>query len=248
MKKIIIIVWIILFPILSFSQDADDVYDYPIKPGTEEWKQLKNIPEAEEACQIPNNILSSISTKGLLITCMNYPLKISILASNNYKNGFESIMKTFNGAQELINRADIVPVLLDFYSEIDPKYYKIDRSISKQGENAFDYTFIDMLITQDNILNKLTEENKISLLKDCIQYDYSKREKSEVYGNISRVSAGYLIMKILIEFNPNLLSQYKDKRIDVFYSNAELIDISLINDLIREAEIILKEKGVNNDE
>ena len=42
-------------------------YEYPIKPGTEEWKKLKNIKEKVEVCLIPDSIHHILSTEELFI-------------------------------------------------------------------------------------------------------------------------------------------------------------------------------------
>jgi hypothetical protein len=47
-----------LFITLFFSSSAQQissVYNFPIKPGTEEWKALKTHKEMLEVCQIPEN-------------------------------------------------------------------------------------------------------------------------------------------------------------------------------------------------
>ena len=42
-----------------------DAYEYPIKPGTEEWIKLVSRDERAQACMIPLDILETISTGGL---------------------------------------------------------------------------------------------------------------------------------------------------------------------------------------
>lgn len=47
---------------LCFSQPNNIDWDYPIKPGTEEWTNFKSGQEMLNACQIPENILKNLST------------------------------------------------------------------------------------------------------------------------------------------------------------------------------------------
>ena len=66
MKKLHFIA-LCLFPILTQAQ----VYNFPVKPGTEAWNKLETETERLSALQIPENILKSMSTQDLIITCMN---------------------------------------------------------------------------------------------------------------------------------------------------------------------------------
>ena len=63
MKAIITITIIHFFAIICHGQFA---YEYPIKPGTDQWKALKNQKEKVAACQLPDSILESVSTIELL--------------------------------------------------------------------------------------------------------------------------------------------------------------------------------------
>ena len=61
-----------------------DVYwDYPIKPGMEEWENLESHKAKVDACQVPDDILQNISTKELLKLCLNYPLLYDVFSFND---------------------------------------------------------------------------------------------------------------------------------------------------------------------
>ena len=66
MKKKMILLTMLVCPILIFGQ----AWDYPVKPGTEEWKSLKSHCEKISVCQIPNEILKNCSTEDLLEICL----------------------------------------------------------------------------------------------------------------------------------------------------------------------------------
>jgi len=56
-----------------FSQDQEVTWDFPVKPGTEEWKSLESRNERAKACQIPDDVLPSLSTGRLIELCLSYP-------------------------------------------------------------------------------------------------------------------------------------------------------------------------------
>ncbi|HMN17975.1 MAG TPA: hypothetical protein PKD03_10175 [Ignavibacteriaceae bacterium] len=134
MKKYIILdllMVVLLFSNQTFSQTNSSGYDYPIKPGTQEWKNLKNHGEMIEACQIPSPALDKMSTKSLIESCLNYPLFIDIFAFNNFQAGFERVFKSSNVFQELYKRKNVAVELLNYYRALkiedpNPKWTPIE--------------------------------------------------------------------------------------------------------------------------
>jgi len=91
-------------------------WDYPVKPGTEEWNELSSTQQREDTCQIPENILSSLSTEDLTKICLQYPFLYSfIFAQNCRDSGFEVLLYEFNGIRELYQRDDVSKELLKQY-------------------------------------------------------------------------------------------------------------------------------------
>ena len=73
-----------------------------------DWQHPTIIQDSINALQIPDAVLESISTAGLLETCLEYPYLIEIFFSNDYKYGFETgLVAGFNGYRELLKRHDL---------------------------------------------------------------------------------------------------------------------------------------------
>lgn len=62
-------------------------WNYPVRPGTEQWKQLDSFSERLNAFNIPESILSEISTGNLVKTCLSYPWWILITSRDNNQAG-----------------------------------------------------------------------------------------------------------------------------------------------------------------
>jgi hypothetical protein len=90
------------------------VWDYPLKPGTEEWKKLINLEQKIEALQIPKDILSSLSTEDLTAICVQYPLYHNAYAFNSFDYGLDIFFNGFNGLIELFKREDALKELLKY--------------------------------------------------------------------------------------------------------------------------------------
>ena len=96
------------------AYDIDEPYTYPIVPGTPEWAALDNRITKGEVCQIPEDILSRMTTAALLETVLDYPLLGDIYAWNSPEQGFSMLLNSFNGLSELVDRPDFAQVLESF--------------------------------------------------------------------------------------------------------------------------------------
>lgn len=100
----------------AFIQDIDSSVDdvefhYPLTPEMDEWKSLRSLDEIIDACQIPSDILSRLSTESLIDIVLDYPLAINIFAYDTPEEGINKLSSYFNGLQELESRSDAVELL-----------------------------------------------------------------------------------------------------------------------------------------
>ena len=133
---------------LIVARTMDEPYDFPIKKGTDEWAALTTIHDKIEACQIPEDILTRLTTEALIETVRNYPLGVNIFAYDSIDMGYEKVKSQFNGLAELEKRMleenATTAAILDEYAM---------QTVDK-GENAeFEDCFID---TVRGCINKNT--------------------------------------------------------------------------------------------
>jgi len=94
--------------------DRELPWNYPI--GTEEWNKMTTHQEALEACQIPEEILASLSTDDLTELCLMYPFFVEALTVYpSYELGLIGMFRDFNGIRELYQRKDVAKALLKKY-------------------------------------------------------------------------------------------------------------------------------------
>ena len=116
LKRFFCIIICIIHGLLIFSQTkTSDVYEFPVKQGTMEWKQFETIEKRIAALQIPVAVLVKISTEGLLETCLEFPYLTNIFFAENLTTGYEALIAEFNGFRELFKRRDLPNVLLKKY-------------------------------------------------------------------------------------------------------------------------------------
>lgn len=118
MKKKLVTIITFLVSITLFSQNIDHTWNYPIKPGTKEWQNLKTPKERINAYNIPDSILYKISTKNLVKSCLNYPDMIVIMHRDDLQSGYNYLKTLFNGFEELEKRPDAGKELIEVYKKI----------------------------------------------------------------------------------------------------------------------------------
>ena len=114
-----------------------------------------------DALQIPEAILLTISTEGLLETCLSFPYLLDILYFNNYQQGFEALTAEFNGFRELLKRPDLTQIVIEKYKRQSSYVVSVrSKSIIDQGMFSFRHFVLEFILAQDIILDNLLMKSK----------------------------------------------------------------------------------------
>lgn len=213
MKKI----YVFLFCLVTLVIQAQ-VYNFPMKPGVEGWGNLETEEDRYAAMQIPEEILKSMSTHDLIITCLNFPAMGHYGAFNSLQQGMDVLIRNFNGLQELMKREDAPTELISLYKKMDAKTMKLQEEGVDQSYWNIRRCFFEMLLAQEPILEKMNEANRLVLMKEAQKRIYQKIEDEKEYS-----SASYQPTLIIMS---NLLKKAGNK--------AEMIDKDPIAQLIAD--------------
>lgn len=154
----------------------------------ERWRQFETLEEMMEACQLPQQMLDTISTEGLIKLCYDYPLHSIYLAYNNQSEGINVITSNFNGFDELKNRPDAAEKLIYFYDNL---YLPVYLSASS-NENDFTILKLNYIenILASNLLPEIQSlENKEKLGQAIQKKIQLKRSAPEIYSTYSLTSS-----------------------------------------------------------
>jgi len=146
---------------------TSDVYDYPIKPGTNEWKALGSHEEMLRACQIPEGLLHGMSTAALVETVLSYPLIGDWLFYNTPEMGIERVREQFNGLSELLSRNDAGVCLIVSYQTIDPRTWDMNLPIAERGEYYLRLLSTELLLLQDSVTSNLSITDLLDLISQA---------------------------------------------------------------------------------
>ena len=162
-----------------------DTYKYPILPGTPAWANLKTGDEMLQACQIPDSVLPTISTEGLIQSWLDMPLNNEIFMTNSLQKAIEYFIENFSGLRELVGRNDAADKLFKKYQSMNPACITTFKTDIGQGSFTFLFSYIELPLAQDTILNKMTLDQKKDLMKEALQKYYSRIEYSTYYDVVS---------------------------------------------------------------
>lgn len=217
----------------SMAQTRDAPYDYPVRPGMEEWKSLQTAEDRYGACQIPESILSTLTTRALAETCLDFPLFLEVNMSNTLQGGFRSVFNHFNGLQELFRRNDAGTSLISIYNEMDMRGLESMDEMQK-GDLSFAFTYIELVIFQDEIIRNLSSEDREQLRDVAVRQYMEKQRHHDVFGPFG-LSTTALVLGKLIETSgkePPLLPTFSAEELRIFLTTSRYRDESIFNEIL----------------
>jgi len=179
-----------------------DRYEFPIKPGSDEWKRIETIAGRLDKLQIPDAVLASISTEGLLETCLYFPFLVDIFFYTNYQRGFEALVEEFNGFRELLKRPDLTKVLIEkyYWTGQDVENAKTMQSAGK-GMFSFRHFVLEFLMAQDVVLNSLNEEQEKTLFLLTLEHKKLKTSNRDIFSGLNDLPTCLLYAKKMTNDN-----------------------------------------------
>lgn len=219
-----------------------DAYGFPIKPGTPEWAALTSHSEMLQVCQVPKSILQQMSTEGLIETYLDYPLYGDMLAYNSMQEGFDAVVSRFNGLQALLKREDAGTKLLSRYRKMDPEAGE-NWTPLRSSNSGLDFTFVETLLAQDDILSKLTPAERRDLLGMSLEVVRSKQKHADIYSLFSQERTALIMARILQMENFDAFNRkvQENEALQVFLEKGSFADEKGLNEILLQAQRLLSQ-------
>ena len=140
-----------------------DNYEFPILPGTPEYEALTT-EQRDSVMQIPEAVLETMCTVGLIQTCFKYPFLWHYNAWDFYMWWWNSLNISFNGAGNLLERVDAPQKMLTQYLEFSEYPYSdtITWSSTKLDIGA-KLVYIELFLSQQDAIETLSSNEKYLL-------------------------------------------------------------------------------------
>lgn len=224
-----------LLSLSLFSQSPEAPFEFPFKPGILEGPKFQSHTDMIKACQIPENILKSMSTKALVRTCLQYPLFGDVFAYDNFQFGFERMSSNFNGFKELFQRSDIAESVLQEYIDLNDLVSLEAKNITEKWR----FMFLEILLSQPSIIKNLSLQKKKTLFYEAIKKFSAKMKQPEKYGCFS-LTPSCLVMARLLNGQVKSGKGELDFKISKFTEKAFIADSETRNAIIIAAEKYLQ--------
>jgi hypothetical protein len=213
-------------------------WDYPVKPGMDEWANLKTGEEQLEACQIPKEVLDALNAKDLVEICLNYPLLFNYTASNDERKGMRFMIENFNGLKELSTSKDGIKELIRVYADY-PVFSQIPSKESKDYDAPYKLSAIELFLS-DSACISLLDDNELCELKEIALGKYeAKLRNADVY-SVYSLNKSRLLAAVIVEQLPQIVtSTEQDEAIQRFLLNIN----ANIPELLTKISEIIAEPG-----
>jgi hypothetical protein len=216
------------------------MWDFPVKPKTEEWKKLESNKAKVEACQVPEHILRNISTNDLTTLCLQYPLLYDVFAFNNINEGLRKLFSDFNGIREFSKRESAINNLREQYlSEIRsfPKNLNKDSDLDI-GYSVLRISILEILLSYSEFHNSSSKENQKKILENLLLGYQEKVKYPEYFQGIGFITNLFTRAHIIVKIDTSLLENFEGKNSSVLFSG--MADADLINKIDKLSYNLIK--------
>ncbi|MBD5142614.1 MAG: hypothetical protein HDT22_03270 [Ruminococcus sp.] len=156
------------------TDDSQAVAFYEEVMSQPEWYHEINRVKRGEMLQLPEDMIKKIDTNALTDAVLDYPYFIDVYAFDNYQWGMDSMYESFNGIRALAEREDLTEVLLEKYQNESI----LTKNDLHEDSDIFRLEKLEMLISQDFVIEKMTEQ-EYSNLNQIANQKYELEKNSD---------------------------------------------------------------------
>jgi hypothetical protein len=224
-----ILICIAFLSFAAMAQEEKTAWDYPVKPGSEEWAAFTSGQQMLDACQIPQKILQTLNTKDLAEICMNYPLSSEYLAFNDERKGISIMIENFNGLKELSRRSDGAKELMQIYKDF-PVYAHILQITPSNYDVVYKLPFLEMLLSDDAFIYQLSGE-ELTELQDIIRVKYSNKADNPNVYSLYSIKRTFLLGAVVLDRQKNkTISIKQQEAVKNFIEKYKVADANLLTE------------------
>jgi len=194
--KYLIFIFMVLLSFSAIGQEKKAVWDYPVKPGSEEWK-MTSYAEKVEKSQPPKELLSSWDTETLFKYCLDYPFNKVTLLFNNPNDGFKRAFEQSSVWQEFIQRKDAFDIYSKYIESLPYKLLFEMQNIEIRNNKLFTLFFLEKIVSETDFVANVDSENKRKLANIILQNHLNKKNYPEEFIGFGYNSSLSAIVKIL---------------------------------------------------
>jgi len=248
MVKKILIVGITFFFILfgcnkpQMGESPCECWNYPVKPGMEEWNRLKTEEERIAVLQVPKGILAKLTPEDAICLTLTFPAfgYYTAFLSENH-DGFSKMVERFNILEHLVSRTDVGNRLIATYKDAGLKGFKTLPYSNELWTLKFHY--LELLLAQKGILQSLTAKEKLELLIET-RKKFTEKMHDEAFASFPAACYTVRIMASILDMEKyaELITSTNMEKITRFIQTGFLYpdDVFLIDEIIEMTDNYIK--------
>lgn len=153
---------------------------------------------------LPTEITHCLTTSNLIESILNYRYTSLIMAGSTPQTGYNKVRDIYLGISELESRADRGTTSLKLYQSINPNGFDISWNLSDIGHYMLDFIYLEIISSQYNILEAMTEKEMIELfLRSLEVYDLKfKNDEFYTYGELEYSASVMARVMLLMRYEP----------------------------------------------
>ena len=196
MNKLVIIVFSLLTSTINAQPLSSAGWDYPVKPGSEEWR-VTSYAEIVKKSQPPKELLNSWDTETLFKYCVEYPFNKVIGMYNNPNDGFSRVYEQSTVWQEFAQHKDALRIIISYFE--DRPYIRLFemKDIRIRSNELFTLYFLEKFVSETDLTEHLDASDKRKLANTILQSHNRKKDHPDMLFGIPYNSSLCALLKIL---------------------------------------------------
>ncbi|MDR2585270.1 MAG: hypothetical protein LBC84_03485 [Prevotellaceae bacterium] len=210
-------------------------WDYPVKPGMDEWDKLTTEKERIAVLQVPESILARLTTEEVVELCITFPHFGLFTAFQTPQDGFDIMVERYNLFPHLLKLHDAGKCLIPAY-----------KDAGMSGFNSLPYSnefwtikiyYVELLLSQKEVLEPMVQEEKLELLIEA-RKKIDEKIVDDSFSSVPGIEPTLRIMAsiLALEEYPEFVSSPNKQPNSYFIQTGRLGDLSSINEIIRIAD------------
>jgi hypothetical protein len=223
--------------------DKKTVWDYPVKPGMEEWNRLKTEKERIAAVQIPEEILVKLSAEEVAGLCISFPLFGDYTAFNTPQEGFYVMLSRFNIFRHLLSQKEAGKGLIAMYKDAGMSGFGKLSCPNDFWTIKLDY--LELVLSQKEIIQSLTLTERIELIAEA-RKKFSEQIGNESLSSLPGLQSTARIMAVILnkEKYRELKSFSNRQKLEKLEKTGIVDDAALLNEVVEMTDNFIKDYDI----
>ena len=230
--KLCIVSMFFLFSNIVNAQQSVS-WNYPVKPGMDEWNNLETEQQRIAVLQVPEEVLEKSSPEEVVGLCITLPSFFIFYAFDTPQDGYDILFSRYNIFSHMLSRKDVGSSLIAAYKDADLSGF---RTLPYSNEFwTVKLYYLELLLSQKQILQSLTPNEKFELIKEARKKFVEKLTNESFSYLIDLLFSVRIMASILyVEQYPEFMVSLKNEAIIPFIETGSVFeDVPPIDEIFR---------------